>query len=64
MTRDYDFTIGQNVKRFDDNFQCFIYGEVTDKTRDTVYIKWANKMVPTPHNRWEFEDIKLVLKGK
>lgn len=62
MEKNYKFTIGQNVKIFDEDNQEWKRGKVTDKSRDTVFIKWDDLSEPTEHEQWEFPNIKLYIK--
>lgn len=61
MERNYEFQIGQKVKMRDEDDSSMVYGVVTDKTKDTVFIKWTDLSSPTEHGREEFENIQLGL---
>jgi len=59
MERTYEFKIGQKVRMVDPDDGEMVYGIVTDKTRDSVFIKWVDLSEPTEHTRDEFPQIKL-----
>lgn len=60
MERTYNFEIGQRVTMKDPDDGTRVYGNVVDKTRDTVFIKWDDLREPCEHEQSEYNDIKLA----
>ena len=60
MERSYEWQIGQRVKMKDPDDGVMVYGNVTDKTSVTVFIKWDDLREPVEHDQSEYGDIKLA----
>jgi hypothetical protein len=60
MERDYKFKISQKVKKHSDIGT--VYGEVTDYTSDSVFIKWSISSEPKQYFQNEYSEIKLTNK--
>lgn len=60
MERTYEFKTGQRVKMKDPNEGNTVYGTVTDKTSNKVFILWEDIRDVCEHERDEFSKIHLA----
>lgn len=59
MEKTYEFKIGQRVWQKDPEDGNKVYGIVTDKSSDKVFILWDDLREPCEHERNEFPTIHL-----